>query len=247
PGSPYHLRVSLAVQVAGRDKALERVIELTGRQVSFDIPLAGRPLRLAVDPRYDLFRRLSAAELPASLGRLFGAKRHVFVLPARASAPLRAAYRRLAESWAQPGDRIVEDRALAALPAKGAVWLLGWQNRFRDQIRQALSGTASELDATGAVLNGKRYQAATASVVLTASHDARVLGWIGASSAAAVQRLIGKLPHYSRYSYLVFAGEQAAIEAKGEWSVRDSPLNRALVPDAPALSLVPRAPLWPAH
>src|SRR5699024_4997303 len=77
-GAPYGLRVSLAVQAAGRDQALETVVELSGRQAPFDIPLATRPLRLAVDPRYDLFRRLSAAELPASLGRLFGAEQHVF-------------------------------------------------------------------------------------------------------------------------------------------------------------------------
>ena len=245
PAAPYRLRVPLAVQAAGRNNALETVVELSGRRASFDIPLARRPVRLAVDPRYDLFRRLGAAELPASLGRLFGAERQLLVLPARASAAMRAAYRQLAERWARPGDRIVEDRSLAALPETGAVWLLGWRNRFRDQMARALSGTDAKLGPLAAVLNGKQYQAAAASVVLTAAHNARALGWIGASSAAAAQRLTEKLPHYSRYSYLVFAGETAALEVKGEWPVRDSPLNRALVPAAPPLSLAPRAPLWP--
>jgi hypothetical protein len=112
---------------------------------------------------------------------------------------------------------------------------------------RVLTGTDATLKPNVAVLGDRRYPAAAASVVLTASHGEQALGWIGASSAAAAQRLIGKLPHYSRYSYLAFAGDQAAIEAKGEWPVRDSPLNRALVPDAPALSLAPRAPLWPVH
>lgn len=247
PGAPYRLRVPLAVQAAGRDNALETVLELSGRQLQFDIPLATRPMRLALDPRYDLFRRLSAAELPASLGRLFGAERHVFVLPLRASASMRAAYRQLAEHWAQPGDQIVEDRSLDTLPETGAVWLLGWRNRFRDHLVRALSGTDAKLEPTVVVLDGKRYPATAASVVLTAAHDARTLGWIGASSVVAARRLTGKLPHYSRYSYLVFAGDKAALEVKGEWPVRDSPLNRALVPDAPPLSLAPRAPLWPVH
>lgn len=246
-GVPYSLRVPLAAQVTGRSNAVEKVVELSGRQAQFDIPLASRPVRLAVDPRYDLFRRLSAAELPASLGRLFGTERPMFVLPQRASTVMRTAYRQLAKSWAKPGDRIVEDRSLDALPAKGAVWLLGWQNRFRDRMTRVLSGTDAKLESNVAVIGGNRYQAAVTSVVLTASHDGRVLGWIGASSAAAARRLTGKLPHYSRYSYLAFTGDQAAIEAKGEWPVRDSPLNRALVPDAPALSLAPRAPLWPVH
>ena len=50
------------------------------------------------------------------------------------------------------------------------------------------------------------------------------IGWITVDPAAALPGLVRKLPHYGKYSWLAFAGEEPANVAKGEWPTTDSPL-----------------------
>src|SRR6516225_5820099 len=64
-----------------------------------------------------------------------------------------------------------------------------------------------------------------------------------ASSAAAADALARKLPHYGKYSWLIFAGDEATNEATGEWPVADTPLVRNLTPDARPIKLTPRKAL----
>ena len=77
------------------------------------------------------------------------------------------------------------------------------------------------------------------------------LAWVGADSAAAIRGLARKLPHYGKYSYLAFSGEEPSNVVKGQWQAIDSPLVRVLAPaesrdasDARA-SAPPRAALPP--
>jgi hypothetical protein len=61
--------------------------------------------------------------------------------------------------------------------------------------------------------------------------DAKLaVGWITADPAAALPGLGRKLPHYGKYSWLAFAGEEPANVAKGEWRATDSPLIVSLQP-----------------
>ncbi|MFN3786494.1 MAG: hypothetical protein ACK4RS_06600, partial [Thiothrix sp.] len=47
---------------------------------------------------------------------------------------------------------------------------------------------------------------------------------LDASTQSAWQQLLGKLPHYSQYSYVVFNSASGENVAKGQWEVKDSPL-----------------------
>ena len=60
-----------------------------------------------------------------------------------------------------------------------------------------------------------------------------------------------KLPHYGRYSYLAFTGDEPVNTLKGQWPVVDSPLSVMLSNEEHAmvatdLQLAPRKPLVPA-
>jgi len=57
--------------------------------------------------------------------------------------------------------------------------------------------------------------------------------------------LARKIPHYRRYSYLVFEGESMQNVAKGQWPVLDSPLMHQFDSTATNLPLVPRSALQP--
>jgi len=240
-GPAYALHVPVAVQLEGQGEAFQTTVAMSDRRQALDIAVNAPPVHLSVDPQFDLFRRLDRAEIPASLGQLFGAERATFVLPAAAPPALRAGYEKLAQAWARDyaDAALVWDSELNQLPSDGATWILGWENRFRD--RAALAGQVQSLDEQGTVLKGKRIPRASHSLVLSARRaDNPELGlaWLGSDNAAALPGLARKLPHYAKYSYLAFTGAAPDNVLKGQWQVLDSPLSVDLAPPG-----TPRAPM----
>lgn len=244
PGPAYRLRVPVAVQLAGRNTAQLRALTMTDKRQTFVWTVPARPLRVAVDPEFDVFRRLHPAELPPSLGSLLGAPRSLFVLPAEAAPELRRAYRELAGQWAGPQDRIVSDRDLESLPA-GPVWLLGAENQWLPDLRQALAPLPARIEDGSVRLEDRRWPRTDYSFAMTVSGPAQQpRAWIAAPTPEAVAALARKLPHYTRYSYLAFAEPGTRNRLKGQWPVTGSPLERLLDKEfAGSLELPQRPPL----
>lgn len=230
-GAPYVLGIPVAVVVEGEEAARELRIVMDRKRQQFEWSFSRRPLQLTVDPRYDLFRRLAPAEIPPALSRVFGAKEVLAVLPAAAPAKRQAAYRAFAEALdrSEPVKiRCVLDRDLEALPVDRSVLLLGWDNRFRDLLDRALADDDGQVAPASATLAGQTVARADHAVVVTAHHPEnpeRVLAWIAAAADEALPGLARKLPHYHKYSYLVFRGSVPDNVAKGRWPVRRSPLT----------------------
>ena len=44
------------------------------RKIKFSISASSRPLRIDIDPEFDIFRRLDKAETPPAISRVLGAK-----------------------------------------------------------------------------------------------------------------------------------------------------------------------------
>ncbi len=245
--APYHLKVPLVVQLAGTQSAYETIIEMHGARQVFDLALPGRPRRLLVDPRFDIFRRLAPGEIPVSLGQLFGAENLLFVLPASAPEFMKQAYRQLASSWGASKQDMIRDDQLRELPSDRPIWLLGWENRFRQMMAEGLRQQGVSLSPDSAVITEQVLERDSNSVVLTVTHPENAglgLGWLGAHEPAAVGGLTRKLPHYSKYSYLAFTGEAPRNVLKGQWTVLNSPLNLRLTDEEiPPIQLTPRPPL----
>ena len=77
----------------------------------------------------------------------------------------------------------------------------------------------------------------------------KAVGFIFADGVAALPGLGRKLPHYGKYSYLGFEGDEPVNVLKGQWTPTDSPLRVDLRPASErraalaALALPPRAAL----
>ncbi len=250
PGAAYRLRVPVAVTLEGREQAYQTTFRLDTKRLGLELPVEGRPLRLDVDPEFDLFRRLDRAEIPPALSGLFGAERLLIVLPAGAPEPLRKGYRRLADAWkaSQPGQTdVVFDNAMEVLPADRAVWLFGWENRFRPALAALLDRPASITDAE-ARIGDTALDRATHSAALAArdpAHPDRALGWLAADRAAALPGLGRRLPHYGRYGYVGFEGDEPTNVVKGEWRVANSPMSMPVVQPEGGTIAVPMATLAP--
>jgi aminopeptidase N len=73
PEEPFPISVPVAVTVEGREEALWAEAGTCGRDCILEIPTPGRPLRVDVDPEFDVMRRLDPLEVPPALSTVFGA------------------------------------------------------------------------------------------------------------------------------------------------------------------------------
>ncbi len=243
--APFPITVPVVITL-GRNK--EPVVARTtdcGRECRISIRCTSQPLRLDVDPGFDVMRRLDPMEVPPALSTLFGAGSPTFVLPSRAPASELAAWKALAAAWAQPATpRTVLDTEIATLPG-GDVWVLGWTNRFARTAIERLSAQGVGRSGAGVSVAGKTYEPGRASLVLVARGErpANAVAWV-AAPAAAIPGLARKLPHYTRYSWLTFTGDAPDNTGKGMWKPIGSPLVRNLAGGPlPELHLPPARPL----
>ena len=227
PGPAYQLRVPAAVTIAGNATSIDRVLVMRDKRLDATLRLPGRPLHVAVDPAFDVFRRLDPAELPPPLSEALAADRLTIVLPAAAAPAQRQAYEQLAHTWASSaaGMQIVWDRELDALPDDRAVWLFGWENRWRSQLGAALTGLNITLSDDNVRLADTNYSRAEYAVVLAGRRrSGQAVVWLGADNSAALPGLARKLPHYGSASHLAFRGDEPTNVLKGQWTVLNSPL-----------------------
>jgi hypothetical protein len=239
PGAPFELSVPVVVQTVG--PAVVQAVALDGTEARFTILTPDAPVSVAVDPSFDLFRRLDPRETPPSIGQIFGEPRVLAILPASATPEEAAGYRSLVESWRAPAHEpeILTDAEVKALPSDRPVWILGRRNRFASSI---VDGGAVKSGETRVEIDGTAVEAAAHSIVVVRRHPGnpeKAIGWIAVDPIAALPGLGRKLPHYGKYSYLAFEGAEPVNTVKGEWSQSDSPLRVDLRPAATRASALP--------
>ncbi len=228
---PYRLELPLAVTLEGRKEAYQTTILMKNKTLDLSIQIPERPLRLDLDPEYDLFRRLDPEEAPPSISQMFGAKSVVILLPSTARDRVRRGYQRLAQKWKMSHQGALEikwDDEVDALPDDRAVWLFGWENRFQHkalaQLRRYNFVMTSAMARIGRVQVPRRGH----SLVLAARHPGNknlALAWMAVDNPASLGSLGRKLQHYGQYGYLAFKGKDPINVVKGKWPVKRSPIS----------------------
>ena len=211
--------------------ARRQVLHLGGARVPVHLESRRRPVELAVDPDYDVLRYLDPSEQPPALSQLFGGESWL-VIPRYAPAPVRAAWRELAEAWQRryPGLKVVTDTQRYGLLKGGNRIVLGWDNRlFDDRLRAAMSGDGRELRTDGLAIGARDYPRKDYAVVLVSTSEEGVsTGFIGAGGVAQIQALARKLPHYGSYGVLVFDRQEMKNRYKAVPGNPHSRLRRTL-------------------
>ncbi|MDF1614033.1 M1 family metallopeptidase [Desulfurivibrio dismutans] len=242
---PYRLQLPVAVTLENEKEPRRFLVPLTDRRVDWRADFAQRPRHLALDPDFDLFRRLDQREIPAVFSRLFGAEEDLLVILPGREQPLLPTYRELARalgSFGSAGVEIVLDHELEELPPTRESIILGWENRFQPETGRALAQFGAEL-----LEVGREPAAATAPGALQVDEQAfsrighafalalphpdnpdGTIGWIALDRPAMLAGVIRRLPHYHSYGALVFQGDQAENIFRHRWPAHASPLHRDL-------------------
>ncbi len=233
--APYRLKLPIAVHLEGVANAYQTGIDVDSKEYNLELNFPVRPVQLDVDPEFDVFRTLDHNETPPAMSQIFGAEEALVVLPAAAPESIRQGYQALAKGW-QKGRSvqldIKLDNELDALPTDCAVWLFGWENKFSHVINKALSDYDFVDKEETIHINDTVLKSDQHSIVVMArnpSNSAHALAWLAADNVAAMPGLGRKLPHYNKYSYLAFTGDEPANVFKGQWPVVNSPMSIAVL------------------
>jgi len=230
-GGPYRVKIPLAVTLEAEENAFQSVVEMEDKTLELKLNVPARPVRIDVDPEFDLFRRLDRDEIPPALSQALGSQRMLILLPSSAEGPVIEAYRKLADSIGRSGPGGVEtklDSEVKSLPSNMSVTILGWENRFRKDLFDALAPYDVTIEREGVKVGEKTLPRDKHSLVFTGRHPENrdlALTFIASHPIDAIPGLARKLPHYHKYSYLAFEGEEPANILKGRWPVLDSPMT----------------------
>jgi hypothetical protein len=249
PGDAYFLRIPIAVTLENRGRAYQTEVVMDKKRLELKLDVPARPLRLDVDPEFDVFRRLDRDEIPPALTQALGAQEMLIVLPSSAGKDLLPAYRELSQALSQSGPGEVEvklDTEVEKIPLSRAVTLFGWKNRFLGEIVSALSVYDVTINHKGVRIGPIELRRENHSVVLTtrqSKNKALSLTWIASDLPEAFPGLGRKLPHYHKYSYLAFQGDEPDNVAKGRWPVLHSPMTIYVPRKGGTISTVERGKL----
>ncbi|MBT8430150.1 MAG: hypothetical protein KJN79_09595, partial [Gammaproteobacteria bacterium] len=225
---PFVFDLPVAITLAGEDSARSMQLRVDKQQNRFDLDFTQRPLRIDIDPEYDVLRYLDPSEQPPALNRLFGGDSWL-VLPTAAPKPMRDAWQDLARQWKKryPGLRTIADTEAPGLDPRSNSILLGWDNRLFSTKAKAFEFEDQALEPGRAVIGGRPYPAEAASVVLVSNDPQGIsTGFIGADSPQAIETLARKLTHYGSYGRLVFGAETGGNLRKDHLRSRQSQLSR---------------------
>ena len=247
---PYALRVPIALYYEGEAEPQLYDISLTQKTEGFFAEDYDRLQAVLVDPYFDVFRTLDREETPPSVGELFGASAVNFILPATD----REQWTRLAQSFGEGLEfELFFADTLESIPADKPAWVLGRDNPFAQTVVEAAAAYGVSESASGLQMAGSEIGYDDRATLILGRHPDNAdiaIGWLHVDDMVAMPGTIEKLPHYGRYSYVSFTGDEPTIDVRGEWEAADSPLQWAKpnlagavawdsLPAAPAIAELP--------
>lgn len=237
--------VDIPIAVATEKGIQDFTVNMSKKVQSYQLILNEKPLKLEVDPQYDVFRKLDPNEVPPALSKIWASKENLVILPSTADEKKMSLYRHFAAEWQKADSHdhftIVTDDKIAKLPSDTTVWIIGFENRFAASVNNSLKVYGSELKTDSVVFEKKSLAKGTNSFICTIFNPENInqnIIFIQPGKEEAVAGLIRKLPHYGKYSYLAFEGGEPVNITKGQWPVINSPLVKVFDDKAQKLSMI---------
>ena len=198
-------------------------IALSDDCTRLNLDCSSSPGRLALDPDFDLLRRLDPAEIPPAVNLLKSSPSALLVLPAGSANRLKTLAGTLALGLGLEEYRIVSEKDLEPeLFSSRDIILIGMP--MNEGLLPGMPA-GMRLEKGGFTLGGRAYQNPSDAFFGVFRHPARedrvvaVFHPLSMKDAGIVAR---KVTHYGKYSYVTFQGGEN--REKGFWPVESSPL-----------------------
>ena len=228
---PFVLEIPVAfVTEKGTDT---KVFQMFDRSQKFKMTLEAEAVKILVDPQYDVFRRLDANEIPVAFTKAYGAEKTLMILPSNSTGNFKL-YEDFARQWSdgkQDKFEIKTDEEVETIPSGKAVWIFGFENKFADYFNEGLKIRGSEILKDSVKFESQTTAKGTNSffaAIKNVENIEQPVLFLAIGDKAAEAGLLRKLPHYGKYSYLAFEGDEPSNIVKGIWQVQNSPMIKVL-------------------
>lgn len=218
-GDLYELDVPVLIKA--EDGEFLKSLKVNGTREKFKVSLDAKPVHLEVDPEHHLFRRLYPEEIPPSIAKVFGSEKQLIVLPVSVDEEKKKIYRATAEMINRTKTGVIKLASEIKREELNdfSLILLGEASEaplFTDFFKSVHRNAPWEKDQV------EIDNAGSAVVYNHPSNDEYGVMVIGGNSKSDILSIVRKIPHYGKYSYLLFHGETNV--ARGIWEIESSPL-----------------------
>ena len=236
--------IDLPINIATNKGIESFVFRMNKREQEYQMSLKNKPLKLVVDPQYDIFRILNPNEVPPTLSKIWGSDENIFILPSKTDKRHTEIYKAFAEKWKQTDNDnfiIKYDNEIKELPTDKTAWILGFENKFTQSINSQLTNYNVKITTDSVYINNKKNVKKGNDFIFTLFNKQDINKqniFITIDNINAIDGLISKLPHYGKYSYLGFTDDEPTNIVKGQWPVLNSPLVKIFDKKAQQLSVI---------
>ncbi|MCD4678790.1 MAG: hypothetical protein K8S00_00235 [Bacteroidales bacterium] len=225
----FDINVPVAIYLKESNEVIINKVNLHEKTKDYSFIFDNEPLKIEVDPQYNVFRRLDKREVPNTLSQIMGDKSGVIVLPKQSS--MFSSYMEVAKAWKQIQEaqdkslEIVIDAEIESLPTNRAIWIFGFENKFADKVQIPTVYYSYLKDSDQHLFSDVKENGSLVYALPNPENGGNTIGFLGTNMDMALSGLARKLPHYGKYSYLGFEGDEPTNVLKGIFPVINSPLN----------------------
>jgi len=225
----YKLYIPLSIKYEGAEQT-RTDIWLNEEQQNYNITLIGKPSQLAIDPDFDVFRKLDVNEIPPTLAEIFAKENAILVLPDNCSDSKLEAYKAFANTFAEG----MEEKTVIKEPSEiteteldsNSFYILGSpeENSLWNSIDYSATQQLKVKDNT-LQFEGKQVPAPEDMFIMMArakNNPGIDYCFILLGKDKNIGRVGSLLSHYGKYSYLMFSSGKNRM--KGVFEAENSPL-----------------------
>ena len=228
-GKPFALDIPIYIQT---DKGVTKeIFKMNKKKQGRYFEINGNIEELIVDPFYDLFRLLDPKEVPPALSKIWASKKNIIILPKKVSDEKSKTYADFAQKWIENDKddfKIVFDSDIKTLPKTETAWIIGFENKFASIFNEQIKKYSSSFGDNKITLEGKSINLKGKDFAITTFEPGnynKQIVFLSIGNKKSIPGFVRKLPHYGKYSFLAFDGEEPTNIAKGQWPVLNSPLS----------------------
>lgn len=206
---------------------VRQLARLNEKSQVFSFTSLSRPIKIAVDPEFNVFRRLYTEERPATLSSILGSNEiHFYVNSTDTHA------RKFSEAWARATegkDVFHEIGEEVQVPDQGALVFVGDHAAFTNFMQRQLADQKFAVTDKTLTVNEETFVISEVSSVIVSRLKDRpnqTVVWVRWSADNNPAEWAGRLTHYGTFGVLIFKGRPAVL--RSNWPVIRSPLQKPL-------------------
>ncbi len=179
-------KLKLPITMHFKDKVLSDMLSIEGKENSFNLTLPDKPQKIVLDEDYDIARGINKDEYPSVIARLLGDDKKIIAVPEGG----KEAYGSIIEEFEGKGavSKAVKDIRISDIEANSII-ILGIDNPL---VLKLCGPLASEEAGFYLIMKDNLW------------NPEKVIAVFNGRSKDEVDAAFGKIPHYGKYSKLLF-------------------------------------------